>query len=370
MTDIRLFVVSALCLLLAGPVSAESGDDEADKEIVPVGMTSRDFEDSERTEWAGEGPRPLVTTIWYPTESSQDASEVTIGNPEDPLFIAGKAQGNPRVSDEHDRYPLILLSHGTGGAGQHLMWLATRLAEQGYIVAAVNHHGNTSAGETYRPEGFMLWWERTRDLSVLLDHLLEDSTFGDRIDGLRIGAAGFSLGGYTVISLAGGLTSMEAFRSFCESRDRDATCELQAEFPGVSDDYRHAATLDHVRESMARHDESWRDDRFAAVYAMAPALGGAFTQRGLMPIVVPVGILGAPRDHVAPIQTNAEYFAEHIEGAELEMIDDARHYSFLSRCTESGRERLELLCTESAEARAAIHEQAARKVIEFFDQHL
>jgi predicted dienelactone hydrolase len=375
MPDIRLSVIAASCLLLSGLALAEVSDDVANNikvetEIVPVGMSSRDFEDSDRNQWGGEGARPLATTLWYPTDATQSDFEITIGNPEDPLFIAGKAQGNPPISEDRERYPLILLSHGTGGASMHLMWLATRLAENGYIVAAVNHHGNTSAGESYRPEGFMLWWERTRDLSVVLDHLFEDPVFGDHIDGLRVGAAGFSLGGYTVISLAGGITSLQAFGEFCASRERDPTCEVQAEYPGLDEDFLRAEHREHVRDSFGRHDESWRDDRFAAVYAIAPALGGAFTERGLMPIVVPVGILGAEGDHVAPMPTNAERFARYIEGARLDTIADAGHYSFLSRCTDTGRKRLQMLCRESAEEREEIHDRAAQKVIEFFDRHL
>jgi predicted dienelactone hydrolase len=361
-----------LCVCLLLPVLAIAGvdGDRSDTDVKPVGMTSRDFTDPERTEWGGDDPRPLATTLWYPTDASQDSFEVTIGNPEDPLFIAGRAQGNPPLSGAEERYPLILLSHGTGGAGIHLMWLATRLAEEGYIVAAVNHHGNTSAGESYRAEGFMLWWERTRDLSAVLDRLLEDPELGERIDAMRVGAAGFSLGGYTVISLAGGITSLEAFEAFCNSPERDATCEPQAEFPGGVRAFREAARKSHVQASLAQHDQSWRDDRFAAVFAIAPALGSAFTEYGLMPIVIPVGILGAGQDSIAPAATNAERFARYIEGAELSMLDDAGHYSFLSRCTDTGRQRLGLFCTDSGDNRAEIHHQASEKVLEFFNRHL
>ncbi len=370
MPAIRFHQLLFVCLLL--PALTIAGDDTATDEtdVKPVGMSSRDYTDPERTEWGGDEPRPLATTLWYPTDATQDTFEVTIGNPEDPLFIAGRAQGNPAVSRAEDRYPLILLSHGTGGAGIHLMWLATTLAQNGYIVAAVNHHGNTSAGDPYRPEGFMLWWERTRDLSAVLDQLLEDSEIGEHIDGLRVGAAGFSLGGYAVISLAGGITSLEAFDVFCESPQRDATCEPQAEFPGSADAFRQAELEPHVQASLAEHDESWRDDRFAAVFAIAPALGGTFTERGLMPIVVPVGILAAGADTVAPAATNAEHFARFIEDAELSTIESAGHYSFLSLCTDTGRERLGLFCTDPDNNRPEIHERASKKVLEFFNRHL
>jgi len=43
---------------------------------------------------------------------------------------------------------------------------------------------------------------------------MKDSTFGTRIDGSRIGAAGFSLGGYTMIEIAGGITDPAAFMDF------------------------------------------------------------------------------------------------------------------------------------------------------------
>lgn len=365
------FQISALlATLLLLPVLLVAESENTETDIKPVGMTSRDFTDPERTEWGGDEPRPLVTTLWYPTDATQSSFEVTVGNPEDPLFIAGKAQGNPPLSQAEERYPLILLSHGTGGAGIHLMWLATTLAENGYIVAAVNHHGNTSAGENYQPEGFMLWWERTRDLSAVLDQLLDDPDFGDHIDQLRVGAAGFSLGGYTVISLAGGITSLEAFEDFCNGPERDATCEPQAEFPGGAQAFREAANRPHVQASLAEHDESWRDDRFAAAFAIAPALGGAFTELGLMPIVIPIGILGAEEDSVAPIATNAERFARYIEGAEFNTFEEAGHYSFLSRCTDTGRERLGLFCTDPHDNRAEIHDRASQVVLDFFNRHL
>jgi predicted dienelactone hydrolase len=91
---------------------------------------------------------------------------------------------------------LIVLSHGTGGSAQMMAWLGRALASRGYIAAAVNHPGN-NALEEYTAEGFLIWWERARDLTSVIDMLVGDSQFGRLIDRSRIGAAGFSLGGYT-----------------------------------------------------------------------------------------------------------------------------------------------------------------------------
>jgi predicted dienelactone hydrolase len=52
------------------------------------------------------------------------------------------------------------------------MWLGDFLAQHGYIVAAVNHHGNTAAGDQILAQGFALVWERPEDLTAVLTKLL------------------------------------------------------------------------------------------------------------------------------------------------------------------------------------------------------
>ena len=74
-----------------------------------------------------------------------------------------------------------------------MAWLARALAARGYIVAAPNHPGNNAL--EYTAEGFLVWWERARDLTTVVDTLLGDSELASRIEATRIGAAGFSLGG-------------------------------------------------------------------------------------------------------------------------------------------------------------------------------
>jgi len=94
-------------------------------------------------------------------------------------------------------------------------WLASFLAAQGYVLAGVNHHGNTAL-ESYTVQGFVCAWERAMDLTAVLDQLLQDPFFASRIDPRRIGAAGFSLGGYTVLALAGGRIDLTPLKSAYE----------------------------------------------------------------------------------------------------------------------------------------------------------
>jgi predicted dienelactone hydrolase len=75
-------------------------------------------------------------------------------------------------------------------------------------VVAVDHPGNSLGA--YTPAGFGLWWLRCRDISLAITTVLADPRFSAVADRARIGAAGFSLGGYTVLELAGARTDRSA----------------------------------------------------------------------------------------------------------------------------------------------------------------
>jgi predicted dienelactone hydrolase len=295
-----------------------------------------------------------------------------IGPPGQPLFIAGKAARDVPLVPTPQYLPCLLLSHGTGGSALQLGWLGTALAAQGYIVASVNHHGNTSM-EPYTVQGFCLWWERAQDLHAVLDHLLEDACFGVRIDPTRVGAAGFSLGGYTVVAVAGGRTDLQAFAAFCSGPERDANCEDQAEFPGMLAQFDRLKRIDpHVQASLRAHSASFHDPRIRAIFAIAPLLGGAFTPAGLAGVSVPVAIVVGQADTVAPPLTNAQRFASWISGATVTVLPgQVSHYTFLSEGTAYGKQVSPLFCRDHASVdRAAVHKEVARMAKEFFDQHL
>jgi hypothetical protein len=61
-------------------------------------------------------------------------------------FAPTRAEQNTCVTQSGHRassrrnFPLVMLSHGTGGGAATLAWLAETLASNGYIVVAVNHH--------------------------------------------------------------------------------------------------------------------------------------------------------------------------------------------------------------------------------------
>ena len=249
-----------------------------------------------------------------------------------------------------------------------LAWLGEELARADYIVAAVNHHGNTSSESSLTAEGFMLWWERATDLSRVVDKLLDDSQFGGLIDPSRIGAGGFSLGGYAVLAVAGARTSLAQWQKFCESPMRDSTCEAQPEFPEMFTAFELVRQDPSVRSSLNRHNDSFRDPRIRAVFAIAP-VGSWHTPDSLGAIEVPVRITVGASDRTAPAATNAQRVADLVLGARLTVVDGVGHYTFLAECTAAGRSQRQGLCHEEAGVdRQAAHRTVALEAVSFFKQ--
>lgn len=216
---LRFAIAAAFSLALSPEQSAPA------EGVRVVGMVTRPYVDKTRMNWSRTGPRPLRTAIWYPVDSATTRETIFGGPVAEQIFVPVEVVPAAKLSERSRKYPLVVLSHGTGGSAIMMMWLGIHLAANGYIVAAVNHHGNTSAEKEPAPQGFLLYWERAKDLKLVIDSVLRDPFFANRIDDRRIGAAGFSLGGYTVIAAAGGRFSQSTFDEFCGSAQRDFTCE-------------------------------------------------------------------------------------------------------------------------------------------------
>ena len=173
-----------------------------------TGYAEGRLHDDNRSDWDDVSPRPVAWSCWYPvTEEAADAvrrcGDEDAGSP----FVRAETARDAALSDAFAEWPLVLLSHGTGGSAGSLSWLADRLVRCGHVCIGVNHHGNT-ATEPYRAEGFLCWWERALDLSFVLDRLDEIPRLKGRVDRGRVGVVGFSLGGHTALALAGAVTSM------------------------------------------------------------------------------------------------------------------------------------------------------------------
>jgi dienelactone hydrolase len=114
------------------------------------------------------------------------------------------------------KQPVIIFSHGFHGCATQSRFLMEAFASAGYIVFAPNHrdavcnkgtaHWYSRAAKPLRKPA--LWndtshRDRADDIRRLLDAIRADKRFQTRVDWSRLGLAGHSLGGYTVLGLCG-----------------------------------------------------------------------------------------------------------------------------------------------------------------------
>jgi predicted dienelactone hydrolase len=322
--------------------------------------------DEQRRSWSGDAARPLSWSAWYPAADTAREETKLIGPPGQALFMMGKVAPGAPLNHAAERWPVVLVSHGTGGSGSGMGWLGCRLGAAGFVAIAVNHHGNTAA-EPYRPEGFLCWWERARDLSVSLDRLAGDGPFAARLDMSRVFAAGFSLGGYTVLALAGAITDMTLFEQWASRRGGR---QGPREFPDLADHIPSLlATSAEFRASQARHGRSYRDLRVKAVVALAPAPPvRAFTADSLKAMRLPVRMMVGRADQEAPAEYCASWVAGLLPNCQLALLgSDAGHYVFLCEATEIGKAAESTICVDGPDIdRRVIHDQAAEMTIRLF----
>src|SRR5580704_3448101 len=319
MTRTRAFLV-ALCFASSTLFISGAPAHPAKAVVYKVGVMNRQFAPPEPYEWRGAKTHALITDIWYPADPTSVEQMQWIGSPDNPFAKAGKAALNAPIIPGSEKFPLILLSHGIGGSSAMMAWLGSALASHGYIAAAVNHPGNNGL-EDYTIPGAILWGQRAVDLGTVLDQLLADPTFGPRIDPRRVGAAGFSLGGLTVIEIAGGITDLSRYQDFCKSPKADGMCVDPVEYPGLLAKATALAKTDPaIQAALVESAKSHRDPRIRAIFAMAPAIGPAFDPDSLAKISIPTQIVAGAVDTTVPIETSAKFFAAHIPGVQLTIL--------------------------------------------------
>ena len=122
-------------------------------------------------------------------------------------------------SSRTGRQPVLIFSHGFGGCATQSKFLTEALAAHGYWVFAPNHKdarcgGARSGGgrpdapfrepQNWSDKSFI---DRRDDVRAIQDALATSPEFANRVDLTRLGYIGHSLGGYTVVGLAGGWVS-------------------------------------------------------------------------------------------------------------------------------------------------------------------
>ena len=280
----------------------------------------------------------LAGGVWYPTISQDNATP-------------------PGVRADRNHLPLVVMSHGGGGSYDAHVDTAKALACAGFVVAAVSH-----SGDTYEDQSRVLeLWRRPDQLRRLIDFMLVDWHFHDRIDAQRVGAFGFSNGGFTALVSAGGVPDLDRTEQYCSSHPDHDLCNALSK-AGVS-----TRLGDRVPADAWTHDS-----RIRAVVVAAPAFGFAFRKKGLRGIKIPMQIWGGALDRHQPAPWYEDaVVADLPTPPEFHRIEGAGHYDFLPPCSASLFRVAPAICvSESGFDRAEFHQRLNNQIATFFARQL
>jgi predicted dienelactone hydrolase len=227
------------------------------------------------------------------------------------------------------RFPLVMISHGSGGS--HLLYrtISTYLAKNGFIVAMVEHYGNNrNNNELENTEENLIL--RPKHISLTIDKLLSDSFFGKHIIGDKIAVIGHSIGGYTALALAGGVP----------------------------------------RTREGKKIETTPDQRIKAIVLLAP--GAGWFMNGLDNVTTPILMLTAELDTITPSR-DAETVLKGIPDESLvtfRQVANAGHFSFLSPFPESMRNPKFLPSTDpKGFEREKFHVQLPKEILAYLNKY-
>jgi predicted dienelactone hydrolase len=270
--------------------------------------------DDDRPSWADDAPRPVRTHLWRPHETSAP----------------------PRA---------ILVSHGAGGAAKQMDWLTEPLAAAGFLAIAVDHHGNNFV-DGYLAEGFARFWERPRDLTVVLDQLREREKLGP------IGAAGFSIGGYTAAALLGARIDAARYAGLFSGA---VPLPPPPEYPTLEEELRARLSDEDVAAWVDEASRDYSDERVVASFLVCPAIARLLDEASLAAMDRPVAVRWADADEIEPPQDTAEVYGGLIPGADARSVGpEVGHYAFVA---------------DNADF-ADVREQVAAEAVAFFDTQL
>ena len=299
--------------------------------------------------------------LWYPTRGAAA-----------PLFLTGslstcrlpamlcrlvafEMQVAGNAAPAEGKFGLIVISHGAGGLALNHRDLAVALASHGYVVAAPAH----PRGKDNDISGLGVWIGRPKQVSRVIDAVVEDADLGPHIQRERIGVVGHSNGGYTALAVAGARPSPAATSAHCREHPDDSRFCSQG----------GAATREAIRKAADIPDV--RDPRVRAIVLMVPN-AAPFTDQALAQVAVPVRVYGAELDDLTLVRYHAERLAKVLPPqAEYVLAKRAGHFSFVT----SFPGVLKLLAGEAAKDAAgfdrdAMHEVMNAEIAGFFDRKL
>ena len=190
---------------------------------------------------------------------------------------------------------VVVISHGLGAQSSEFSVLAEHLASYGFAVAVPEHVGSNAAlrnqaiaGHYFSTPDASEFVDRPQDITFLLNELerLSTTTLDGRLAVDRVGVIGHSLGGYTALVLAAGEINHDKLQQDCA--DEGPTINL-------------SLILQCQAAGLPQAIGGLQDPRVVAVIALNPISSTILGQESLSQIDVPVMVVQASGDLLAPM---------------------------------------------------------------------
>jgi predicted dienelactone hydrolase len=233
------------------------------------------------------GPDAIRAFVMYPAEAPEEVREFG-SYPVQAAWDAPVASG---------AFPLVVVSHGTGGSPLTHRMLGAHLARNGFVVALVEHPRNNRDDDSLARTATILE-NRPRQVSAVIDWFSD----GPLAESVVPGAAyiiGHSLGGYTALALAGGKPTAFAIE-----------------------------TPDHQPHPVPVQ----RDEHVKALVLFAPATAWFMARGALSGVHLPILMVTGDQDHHAP-SWHGKIVLDGVADKSLvehTVVHLAGHFSFLS----------------------------------------
>lgn len=200
--------------------------------------------------------------------------------------------------DGGDKHKLVLFSHGSGSSVTIWTDLIETLVENGFTVAALEHPGNNRRDNSYADTIENLS-ERPRHITLALNEL---QTYLKNFSSYKVAVIGHSIGAYTALAAAGGL-------------------------PHTRHQIEHDPSTKITRSEAI---PTSRDSRIDSLVLLNPAAGWFASVGSLENMDCPVLILTGDKDDVTPHQHAEIIMRELGSDAELAVVPNAGHFSFMN----------------------------------------
>ncbi len=304
----RFFLLFAPLLALTA-CNGDSDGTQDEPEITGVGH----FE----SEAAGPEGLTLPLSIWYPanpTESDELAS-YTFG-------LSGIAYADAPAAE--GTFPIIVVSHGNGGARHAGGTIYEQWAEGGYVVVSMDHIGNTYTDTPSPSEWVDIYIRRPGDIGASYQAAValsdsDGSPISGIVDAETVILAGHSTGGASVVLASGATLNKATVLAAC------AGSQLSGDACTIASD------TDGDTISLAPTGMPTPVANITMAPLNSPLFSANLDMGGATLVIV------GTRDDVTPADTNANPMYDDMPSPKaLVTLQDANHYVFATVCQIPG----------------------------------